>query len=72
VFIPRKSFEVCRIVPSIKLVNAQAMCKIVIVPDLLILLDEIGAHPAGWYSRLANSVNLVAAIKRALSDPADL
>ncbi|MBP6623122.1 MAG: glycosyltransferase, partial [Alcaligenes sp.] len=43
VCIPRRPFEVCRIVPPIKLVEAMAMGKPVLVPDLPVFQDEVGA-----------------------------
>lgn len=42
VCIPRKPFKVCEIVPPIKLVEALAMGKPVIVPDLPVFRDELG------------------------------
>lgn len=42
VCIPRRPFEVCRIVPPIKLVEAMAMGKPVVVPDLPVFQDEVG------------------------------
>lgn len=42
VCIPRRPFEVCRIVPPIKLVEAMAMGKPVLVPDLPVFQDEVG------------------------------
>lgn len=43
VCIPRRPFEVCRIVPPIKLVEAMAMGKPVLVPDLPVFKDEVGS-----------------------------
>lgn len=42
VCIPRRPFEVCRMVPPIKLVEAMAMGKPVLVPDLPVFQDEVG------------------------------
>ncbi len=47
VCLPRKPFEVCRIVPPIKLVEALAMAKPVIVPDLPVFRDELGNSGSG-------------------------
>jgi glycosyltransferase involved in cell wall biosynthesis len=48
VCIPRKPFQVCELIPPIKLVEALAMAKPVIVPDLPVFRDELGADPAGY------------------------
>ena len=40
--IPREPFEVCRIVPPIKLVEAMALGKCVVIPDLPVFKDETG------------------------------
>ena len=53
VCIPRKPYKVCEIVPPIKLVEALAMGKPVIVPDLPVFRDEIGESRAGCFSRQA-------------------
>jgi glycosyltransferase involved in cell wall biosynthesis len=72
VCIPRKPFEVCRIVPPIKLVEALAMAKPVIVPDLPVFRDEMGANPAGWFFEAGNAADLARVIGQALSDRARL
>jgi glycosyltransferase involved in cell wall biosynthesis len=68
VCIPRKPFQVCQIVPPIKLVEALAMGKPVIVPDLPVFRDEMGANPAGWFFRAGDSGDLARVIGIALSD----
>ena len=46
--IPREPFEVCRIVPPIKLAEAMAKGRCVVVPDLPVFIDETRAEsPAG-------------------------
>lgn len=40
--LPREPFEVCKIVPPIKLVEAMAKEKCVLVPDLPVFCDELG------------------------------
>lgn len=72
VCIPRKPFEVCEIVPPIKLVEALAMAKPVIVPDLPVFRDELGDHPAGWFFAAGNAVDLARVIEAALTDRAAL
>lgn len=43
VCIPRKPFTVCKVVPPIKLVEAMALGKVVVVPDLPVFRDEAAA-----------------------------
>jgi len=66
VCIPRKPFKVCEVVPPIKLVEALAMGKPVIVPDLPVFRDELGNDPAGWFLRSGDAADLSRAIEVAL------
>jgi glycosyltransferase involved in cell wall biosynthesis len=68
VCIPRKPFKVCEIVPPIKLVEALAMGKPVIVPDLPVFRDEMGDRPAGWFFRAGDAKDLARVIGMALAD----
>lgn len=68
VCIPRKPFKVCRIVPPIKLVEALAMGKPVIVPDLPVFRDEMGDQPAGWFFRAGDAGDLARVIVSAIAD----
>jgi len=72
VCIPRKPFKVCQIVTPIKLVEALATGKPVIVPDLPVFRDEMGSHPAGWFFRAGDSADLARVIVAAFADPAAL
>src|SRR5690606_13791054 len=72
VCIPRKPFKVCEIVPPIKLVEALAMAKPVIVADLPVLRDEMGEHPAGWFFRAGDAADLARVIEAALADKEQL
>lgn len=72
VCLPRRPFEVCRIVTPIKLVEALAMGKPVIVPDLPVFRDELGAEPAGWFFRAGDVADLARTIEAAFSDAATL
>lgn len=72
VCIPRKPFQVCEIVPPIKLVEALAMAKPVVVPDLPVFRDELGADPAGWFFRAGDAADLARVIEEALREPARL
>jgi glycosyltransferase involved in cell wall biosynthesis len=68
VCLPRKPFKVCEIVPPIKLVEALAMGKPVIVPDLPVFRDELGDSPAGWFFRAGDAADLARVIETALAD----
>lgn len=72
VCIPRKPFKVCEIVPPIKMVEAMAMGKPVIVPDLPVFRDELGEDPAGWFFRAGDAVSLADTIAAALGDTSAL
>lgn len=68
VCIPRKPFKVCQIVPPIKLVEALAMAKPVIVPDLPVFRDELGNSGSGWFFRAGEAQDLARVIEQALQD----
>lgn len=72
VCIPRKPYEVCQIVPPIKLVEALAMGKPVIVPDLPVFRDELGSSGGGWYFRSGDKDDLAQVIAKALEDQISL
>lgn len=66
--IPRKPYEVCKIVTPIKLVEAMAMQKSVIVPDLPVFRDELGPDPACWMFRAGDAQDLARVIDTVLGD----
>lgn len=72
VCIPRKPFKVCEIVPPIKLVEALAMGKPVVVPDLPVFRDELGKNPPGWFFKAGDVVDLSRVIESALGDEKEL
>lgn len=72
VCIPRKPFKVCHIVPPIKLVEALAMAKPVIVPDLPVFRDELGNSGSGWFFRAGDARDLARVIEEAFQDEAAL
>lgn len=72
VCLPRKPFDVCHIVPPIKLVEALAMGKPVIVPDLPVFREELGHSNAGWFFQAGDAEDLARVIERALRDEAGL
>lgn len=72
VCVPRKPFEVCRIVPPLKLAEAQALGKPVVVPDLPVFRDELGPEPAGWFFRAGDAAHLAEVLAEALANPGRL
>lgn len=68
VCIPRKPFTVCEIVPPLKLVEALALKKPVVVPDLPVFHDEAG--DAAWFFRSGDADDLARVLATALADPA--
>ena len=78
VCLPRKPFKVCEIVTPIKLVDALAMCKPVIVPYLPVFRDELNAHALsedavpGWFFETGNASDLARVIALAFQDQAVL
>lgn len=70
VCLPRKPFEVCQIVTPIKLVEALAMGKPVIVPDLPVFKDELrskSGEEAGWFFKAGDSADLARILKNAFA-----
>jgi glycosyltransferase involved in cell wall biosynthesis len=68
VCLPRKPYKVCEIVPPIKLVEALAMGKPVVVPDLPVFRDEMGESNAGWFFKAGDTADLASVIETALGD----
>ncbi len=66
VCIPRKPFTVCKVVPPIKLVEAMALGKVVVVPDLPVFRDEAGAKAI--FFTPGDAGDLAQAIRGALHD----
>lgn len=69
VCIPRKPYEVCKIVPPIKLVEALAAGKPVVLPDLPVFRDELGPEPAGLFFRPGDAADLACVLHTALTQP---
>lgn len=70
--IPRKPFQVCEVVPPLKLAEAQALGKAVVVPDLPVFRDELGERPAGWFFQAGNAGHLADVLAGALANPGQL
>ena len=71
VCLPRKPFKVCQIVTPIKLVEALAMGKPVIVPDLPVFKDELRTESGevpGWFFKAGDPADLAKVIKAAFAD----
>jgi len=69
VCLPRKSTRVCELVPPLKLVEAMAMGKPVIIPDLPVFRDELGNSDGGFFFRAGDCENLAEVLHLALSHP---
>lgn len=67
VCIPRRPFTVCEIVPPLKLAEAMALEKPVIVPDLPLFRDEAG--DAGWFFHPGDAAHLAQVLAAAFGDP---
>jgi glycosyltransferase involved in cell wall biosynthesis len=72
VCIPRRPFQVCSLVPPIKLVEAMTLGKPLLVPDLPIFRDELGDSGGGLFFESGNPDSLAKAISLAINRPEDL
>lgn len=72
VCLPRKPFKVCEIVPPIKLAEAMAMGKPVVVPDLPVFRDEVGASEGVRFFVAGDALDLARVITDLLGDPPGL
>lgn len=71
VCLPRKPFKVCEIVTPIKLVEALALAKPVVVPDLPVFRDELAmvdGHYAGIFFKAGSAEDLASVLKDVFSD----
>jgi len=69
VCIPRKPYQVCQLVPPLKLAEAQALGKAVVVPDMPLFRDEMGLEPGGWFFQAGNAEHLATVLSKALASP---
>lgn len=72
VCIPRKPYEVCMIVPPIKLVEAMALGRPVLVPDLPVFRDELNGEPVGLFFQSGNPEHLASIIETAFASPEEM
>lgn len=70
VCLPRKAYEVCTLIPPLKLVEAMAMAKPVLVPDLPLFHEETGEH--GLFFEAGNPRSLARLLRSVLVKSADL
>lgn len=70
VCLPRKAYEVCTLIPPLKLVEAMALAKPVLVPDLPIFHEETGEH--GLFFDAGNPHSLASLLHSLLVKSADL
>ncbi len=69
--IPRKSFDVCKLIPPIKLMQAMLLAKTVIVPDLPLFKAEVGNAPV-FFFKVDNKEDLTNVLHNALSEEDNL
>ncbi len=69
--IPRAPVKVCEIVPPIKLIEAMALGKSVIIPDLPVFKEEAAKAPV-FFFEAGNATHLAQTLLQALSKPQDL
>lgn len=72
VCIPRKPYEVCRVVPPIKLVEAMSLACPVVVPDLPVFRDELSDETAAYFFRSGDAEDLARVLQHALQCENDL
>ena len=70
VCIPRKPYSVCKIVPPLKLVEALALGKAVVVPDLPVFRGELGEDAPALFFRSGDALDLAQVIATGLDDRA--
>ncbi len=68
VVIPRKPYAVCKIVPPLKLVEALALGKALVVPDLQVFRDELGQDAPAFFFESGDAKDLARVIDKALAD----
>lgn len=70
VCIPRKPYKVCEVVPPIKLVEAMALGKPVVVPDLPVFRDEVSQSLGALFFRSGDAEDLARVLTFVLPDAA--
>jgi glycosyltransferase involved in cell wall biosynthesis len=66
--LPRKPYEVCKIIPPFKLIEAMALGKAVVLPDLPIFKDEIKQTNSVIFFKADNINNLTNILKNTLKN----
>lgn len=72
VCLPRKDFEVCRLITPLKLVEAMAIGKPVICSDLPVFNDELGELAKGWTFKPGSARDLADKLDEKLFQKRDL
>lgn len=72
VCIPRRPFKVCEVVTPLKLVEAMALAKPVLVPDLPVFRDELGELAEGWMFKSGDAEDLAGCLFRIFASPETL
>lgn len=70
--LPRKPFQVCKIVTPLKLVEAMALARPLLVPDLPVFRDELGEYAKDCVFEPDNSMDLARRIEEKLGSPLEL
>lgn len=70
VALPRLPVDVCKAVPPIKLVEAMAVARPVVVPDLAVFRDEVNDGVEGLHFAAGDAASLAGALRRLAQDPA--
>jgi glycosyltransferase involved in cell wall biosynthesis len=65
---PRKDYEVCKLIPPLKILEAMAMAKPVIVSDLAPLLEMVTPGKTGLAFRVGNAASLAEALASLAED----
>lgn len=66
--LPRKPYEVCKIIPPLKLVEAMSIGKALFAPNLPVFHEELGELGDGWMFEAGNAASLAKLLKKRLPD----
>ena len=66
---PRKDDEVCRLVPALKILEAMAMAKPVVVSDVAPLVEMVDSGTTGLSFKVDNPASLADALATLAEDP---
>lgn len=66
--LPRKPYDVCKIIPPLKLVEAMSMGKALFAPNLPVFCEELGELGEGWMFESGNAASLASLLEKRLPD----